>query len=145
MPALLLRAHSQVWCLACKRLVHPPPHTRPKYSDLFSDCEQQYLFHVGVTHCLSHPLALVVACPGANRVHVPPVVLILRVHFRICKKKKKQTFQSTIYGHFLDDFVTVLWQRRRHTWQQFHSLNCMWKCMRGKNCCTSALDWCMGD
>ena len=42
-----------------------------------------YLFHVGVAHGLRHPLALVVARPGADGVDVPPVLLVLGMDLRV--------------------------------------------------------------
>jgi len=40
-------------------------------------CLGAYLLSIGVDHCFCHPLALIVASPGTNGVHVTPVLFTL--------------------------------------------------------------------
>lgn len=43
----------------------------------------QYLLHVGIAHGLSNALPFIVAGSGSYWIHVAPVILTLRVDFRI--------------------------------------------------------------
>jgi hypothetical protein len=42
-----------------------------------------YLLHVGIAHGLCHTFAFIVAGPGSYGIHMAPVILGLRVDFRI--------------------------------------------------------------
>lgn len=48
----------------------------------------RYLLHVGVAHGLCNSFAFVVAGSGAYRIHMAPVILTLRVDFRIYEREK---------------------------------------------------------
>lgn len=50
---------------------------------IISNINQTYLFHVCITHGFSHTLPLIITSPRADRVHVTPVVFILRMHLWI--------------------------------------------------------------
>lgn len=44
----------------------------------------RYLLHVGIAHGLGDALAFIVAGSGSYGIHVAPVILGLRVDFRVC-------------------------------------------------------------
>lgn len=61
-----------------------------------------YLLHVGVAHGLRDALAFIVAGPGANWIHMAPVILTLRMDFRVYEGEKNETmFSSFLYFKFI--------------------------------------------
>lgn len=57
----------------------------------------KYLLHVGIAHGLCDTFAFIIAGPRSYWIHVAPVILTLRVDFRIYNGRKVRLFSSFLF------------------------------------------------